>query len=74
MHTEKLSISLPMTLCHFIARYQAEHECKSKSEVIQKAVKLLQLKELENCYREADKTIDPNFEITSFDGLEDETW
>lgn len=74
MNTEKLSISLPMPLSNFIAQYQTEHECRSKSEVIQKAIKLLQQKELEECYRAANNEIDSNFDITSFDGLDDEAW
>lgn len=74
MNTEKLSISLPMPLSNFIVQYQTEHECRSKSEVIQKAIKLLQQKELEECYRAANNEIDSNFDITSFDGLDDETW
>ncbi len=74
MNTEKLSISLPLPLSNFITQYQTEHECRSKSEVIQKAIKLLQQKELEGFYRAADSEIDPGFEITSFDGLDDETW
>lgn len=74
MNTEKLSISLPSNLSHFIAEYQLAHACKSRSEVIQKALKLLQKRELAKYYREASQEIDPLFEITTSDGLNDETW
>lgn len=74
MHTEKLSISLAAPLAHFIDEYQAAHACKSRSEVIQVALKLLRQKELEHCYHEASKEVDPAFEITSSDGLNNESW
>jgi len=74
MHVEKLSISLPAGLAQFLDIYQSAHAYKSRSEVIQTALKLLQQKELENEYRLAAQELDSDFEITSFDGLDDETW
>lgn len=74
MHTEKLSISLPKRLTQFIDEYQSTHTCKSRSEVIQEALKLLQQKELEQYYREANAEIDPLFDATTADGLDNETW
>ena len=74
MNVEKLSVSLPLALTHFIDEYQSAHACKSKSEVIQVAIRLLRQKELEESYRQANKEIDPAFDITSADGLDDETW
>lgn len=74
MHTEKLSISLARTLVNFVDQYQTTHACKSRSEVVQEAIKLLQQKELEYHYKEASKEIDPAFDITAADGLDDETW
>ena len=74
MHTEKLSVSLPRVLIRFVSEYQTTHTRKSRSEVIQEALKLLQQRELEYCYREASKEVDPAFEATSLDGLDDETW
>ena len=73
MRTEKLSISLPPVLSHFVEEYQLAHDCKSRSEVMQTALKLLQQKELEGLYRKASHEIDPLFDITANDGLEDET-
>ncbi len=74
MHNEKLSISLPISLAHFINKYQVTHACKTRSEVIQEAVKLLQEKELQHYYREASHEVDPLFECTAADGLDDEAW
>lgn len=74
MQTGKLSISLSPSLTQFLEEYQAAHACKSRSEVIQRALKLLQQDELAQCYREASSEVDPLFEITTSDGLDDETW
>lgn len=74
MNTEKLSISIPVQLSHFIEDYQATYACKSKSEVIQKALKMLQLRELEHCYRQAENEADDTLDTTAGEGLDDETW
>lgn len=74
MNAEKLSISLPIVLAHFVKHYQLIHEYKSKSEVIQDAIKLLQQQELEKEYAAASNEIDPAFDIINGDGLDDETW
>lgn len=75
MHTQKISISLPKPLYDFIGSYQEAYHCKSRSEVVDKALRLLQQKQLEGCYREANSEIDSNFEVTSFDGLDNnEMW
>ncbi len=71
MNTQKLSISLPQQACEFIKNYQTEHHCKSRSEVIQKALHLLQQLQLEADYAEANQEIDHAFEITTSDGIED---
>jgi antitoxin ParD1/3/4 len=75
MQAQKISISLPQSLYEFITKYKMEHHCRNRSEVVNKAILLLQKKQLEECYREANKEIDENFEITNSDGLdENETW
>lgn len=74
MLSHKLSISLPMSLCNFVENYLSTHHCKSRSEVIAKALELLQEKELEACYRAAAGEYDPSFEVCDADGLENETW
>ena len=75
MHAQKLSISLPEQQCEFIESYLIENHLKSRSEVIKEAVYLLQQKQLEIHYLEANQEIDAAFEHTSLDGLEDnEAW
>lgn len=75
MKTQKLSISLPQQQYEFIEHYQIEHHYKTRSEVIKKALYLLQQTQLETCYHAANQEIDDTFETTSSDGLEDdETW
>lgn len=67
--TEKLSISLSASLVQFIKKYQVENAYKSKSEVIQEAIKLLRKQSLENEYMQANAEADSDFDITSSDGL-----
>lgn len=75
MLVQKLSISLPKQQCEFIENYLLDHHLKSRSEVIKEAVYLLQQKQLETYYKEANQEIDLIFENTSLDGLEEnETW
>lgn len=77
MLSEKLSISLPMSLANFIDHYQHTHSCKNRSEVIQKAIKLLQEQELAHHYQLAvkeDREIIKAFDTTTTDGIDDETW
>lgn len=75
MSTQKLSISLPQQQYDFIVDYQENHHYKTRSEVIRDALYLLQQKQLEACYREASQEIDPAFDITTGDGVdEDEAW
>ena len=75
MQTQKLSISLPKQQCEFIDEYQHQYHCKTRSDVIKMAIYLLQLKQLEACYEEANEEIDNAFEITTSDGIEDdEAW
>lgn len=75
MHAQKLSISLPQQQCEFIEHYLIVHHLKSRSEVIKEAVYLLQQKQLEAYYSEANQEIDLAYENTSLDGLDEhETW
>ncbi|MCF6807729.1 ribbon-helix-helix domain-containing protein [Thiotrichales bacterium 19S9-12] len=75
MNVQKFSISLPQQQCDFIESYQTEHHYKSRSEVIKKALYLLQQMQLESCYLEANEEIDHTFDATASDGIEnDETW
>jgi len=75
MNTQKLSISLPKQQCDFIESYQAAHHYKNRSEVIRQALYLLQQKQLESYYLEANAEIDDAFEVTASDGVDDdEAW
>ena len=57
MQAEKLSISLPMSLVQFIESYKAAYQYKSRSQVIQEALKLLRLRELEAFYQQASEEV-----------------
>ncbi|OGV49876.1 MAG: hypothetical protein A3F46_06890 [Legionellales bacterium RIFCSPHIGHO2_12_FULL_42_9] len=75
MPAQKLSISLPQQQCEFIEIYQAEHHIKNRSEVIKEAINLLQQTQLESYYKESNQEIDPAYENTNLDGIEEnETW
>lgn len=75
MRSQKLSISLAQQQFDFIEHFQKVHHFKTRSDVIKEALYLLQQKELEACYKEANQEIDPEFENTISDGIEnDETW
>ncbi|MGI8499620.1 MAG: CopG family transcriptional regulator [Hassallia sp.] len=74
MHSEKLSISLPLSLVQFVENYKLAKGCKSRSQVIELALELLRLRELEEVYCEASKEIDADWDVTLADGLTDEMW
>ena len=74
MHSEKLSISLPVFLVQFIDNYKIAKGWESGSQVIEEALELLQSKELETAYREASQEIDLDWDVTVADGLNDEAW
>lgn len=74
MHAYKVTISIPQSLYDFVENYQAEHSVKSRSEVISKALELLQQKQLETYYAEANQELNDDFEGSANDGLEDEAW
>ncbi len=75
MPTQKISISLSGHQYRFLEEYQLEHHCKTRSEVIRKALHLLQQIQLESYYEDANQEIDSDFEVTSLDGIEEnETW
>ena len=74
MQTEKLSVSLPTPLVQFVEQYKQTHQLQSRSIVIEEAIELLRQRDLEQAYREANSEIDPAWELTTADGLSDETW
>ncbi len=68
------SISLPLELMNFVSKYQEDHQLKSRSVVMKEAVSLLRERELAKSYAEANDEIDHDFDITTADGLNNETW
>lgn len=74
MQSHKLSISLAPSLVRFIENYRVAKGRKSRSQVIEEALTLLQERELEAAYREASSEIDSDWDLTIADGLIDETW
>lgn len=75
MYVQKLSISLPQQQFKFVKDYQLSHHYKSCSEVIKRALYLLQQTQLEACYREANQEIDNAFDAADCDGIDkNETW
>ncbi|WP_018300270.1 hypothetical protein [Fangia hongkongensis] len=73
MSVERLTISIPSTQFEFLEEYGKVIQ-KGKSKVIQEALKLLQEKHLEQCYKMANSEIEKGFESTANDGLSDEAW
>ncbi|CAK0750849.1 conserved hypothetical protein [Gammaproteobacteria bacterium] len=74
MHTEKLSVSLPVPIIQFVEQYQKNHQCKNRAVVIKEALELLRQRELEQAYREASREVDPIWEVAIADGFDNETW
>jgi len=74
MQVHKVTISISQPLYDFVETYQSEHQFDSRSEVISFALQLLQEKQLEACYREANQEIQDDFDATDGDGIDNETW
>jgi antitoxin ParD1/3/4 len=74
VYAEKLSISLPPTLLDFVEEYRVARGIKSRSQVIEDALYVLRERELEFAYKEASAEVDPAWESTVADGLDDEAW
>jgi metal-responsive CopG/Arc/MetJ family transcriptional regulator len=64
---QKLSISLPQTLCEFIEHYHAEYKLGSRSEVIARALELLREQALESAYQQANREYDSNLDLLAGD-------
>lgn len=78
MRAEKLSISLTPESVALIETDRRTHAMKSRSQVIEHALHRLRQEDLEAAYREATAELDPDREpdwvLTSSDGLAHETW
>lgn len=73
-YAEKLSISMPRQLLDFVERYRVDHDIRSRSEVIERALLVLRERELESAYRDASREVDPAWDATVADGLDDAAW
>jgi Arc/MetJ-type ribon-helix-helix transcriptional regulator len=74
MRTEKLSISLTPEAIRAIDAYRTAHAIKSRSQVIEQALRRLREDDLESAYREASRADAPDWDATVGDGLSHETW
>ena len=74
MSQQKLSVSVHETLVRFVESYRGEHDLRTKSEVVERALELLRERELEEAYAAAGQEVDPIWDVTIADGLSDEDW
>jgi antitoxin ParD1/3/4 len=74
MAVQKLSVSLPKPLAKFVDAYRKKRGIRSRSRVFAEALTLLRNQDLEAAYRDASRELDPAWESTVADGLEDEAW
>lgn len=76
MGNTKLSVSVDSQLAQFIKRYQAAHGITTKSEVVERALSLLQKNELRQQYAEAyQEWVESGeaelWDVTTGDGLDE---
>jgi len=74
MRTEKLSISLTPEAIGVIDAYRTAHAIKSRSQVVEQALRRLREDELEAAYREASVAPAGEWDTTVSDGLPHEAW
>ncbi len=74
MLAEKISISLQPETVAFLESYRQTHAIRSRSQVVELALRKLREQELEAAHREASGETDPAWEQTATDGLSDEAW
>jgi Arc/MetJ-type ribon-helix-helix transcriptional regulator len=74
MQAEKLSISLPTESVRFIEAYQSEHGIRSRSQVVEFALRMLREQSLEAAYREASGETDPAWDVVNRECLANEAW
>lgn len=74
MPQEKLSVTVPSSLATFVETYKAEHDVATKSEVVERALRLLREQDLEQAYAAAAQEVDPAWDATVADGLPDDDW
>lgn len=79
---QKVSVSMPSHLLHFVKEYKQLHHLKSDSEVVALALKKLEKSHLELCYAQSSRELETElgaqelalWDNTLADGLESEDW
>ncbi|MDZ7802339.1 MAG: antitoxin [Trueperaceae bacterium] len=74
MSQEKISVSVPSSLARFLEEYRDAHELRTKSSVVERALKVLRERELEQAYADASRDVDSAWEPTTADGLSEDAW
>lgn len=74
MPQEKLSVTVHESLVEFVETYRTHHDVRTKSEVVERALRLLRERELEADYAAAAAEADPAWDATDADGLPDDDW
>ena len=74
MRAEKLSVSLSTDAIRMIDANRSAHAIKSRSQVIEQALRRLREEDLESAYREAATEVTTEWDGTVGDGLSHETW
>ncbi len=70
----KFSVSISEALARFLEGFRDTYGVPTKSEVVERALRLLQEAELEKLYDSGPSDADPEWEATTLDGLEAEDW
>lgn len=70
----KFSGNMPADDLEFLDQQVAAGKYRSRSAAITKAVRMLREADMQDAYVEAFADIDPIWDTTTADGLEDETW
>lgn len=70
----KLSVSISDALARFLEGFRETYGVPTKSEVVERALRLLQEAELEKLYNSGSPDADHEWEATTHDGLEAEDW
>ncbi len=65
-------MTVPEHLASFVESYRAAHDVRTKSEVVERALRLLRDRELERAYKAAAAETDPAWDAALADGLPDE--
>lgn len=74
MNQRKPSVPVPSSLARFVEKDRTAHGLKTKSGVVERALKLSREQELERDHARAAQETDSAWEATVGDGLNGEEW